>query len=79
MVSETGKKSASQKTVANPGEASLYLSDTITDKRFSIGHMFLQGVKMVWDCLLNSAFRILDGENGPQSRLSYRKSDNEDW
>jgi hypothetical protein len=78
MVSETGKKSASQKTVTNPGEASVYLSDTIADKRFSVGHMLLLDVKVVSGWLLNSASRILDGGNGPQSRPVYRKNDNKE-
>ncbi len=47
MMAEAGKKAASQKTVANPGEASVYLSDTIADKRFLVGHMLLQDVKVV--------------------------------
>ncbi len=44
--SEAGKKSASKKTVADPGETSVYLPDTIANKGFSIDHVLLQDVRM---------------------------------
>jgi hypothetical protein len=47
MVTEAGKIPTPQKTVTDPGEAPFYLSDTIADKKFSVGHMFLLRLRMV--------------------------------
>jgi hypothetical protein len=47
MVTEAGEIPTLQKTVTDPGEASIYPSDAIADKEFSVGHMLLLGLKMV--------------------------------
>jgi hypothetical protein len=44
---ETGKKAASQKTVADPGEASIYFPDTIANKGFSGSHILLRDVRLI--------------------------------
>jgi hypothetical protein len=78
IMGEAGKKAASQKTVADPGEASIYLPDTVANKRFSIDHVPLQEVGKFCNWRPNVASRIPAGGNAPQPHLFHRKNGSEE-
>jgi len=46
MLAEAGKKTASQKTVTDPGKTPFYLPDAMANKGLSIDHVLLQDDKM---------------------------------